>query len=93
MIDTHAHVHDAKFDRDRADVLERASASGVSEIVTVGCDIVDSERAIACADAFGLSASVGIHPHEAKDAPRDIANAFAPLLSHARVVAIGETGL
>ncbi|MBV8363612.1 MAG: TatD family hydrolase, partial [Candidatus Eremiobacteraeota bacterium] len=64
-----------------------------SEIVTVGCDIADSERAIACADAFGLSASVGIHPHEAKDAPRDIANAFAPLLSHARVVAIGETGL
>jgi len=93
VIDTHAHVHDKAFDRDRRAVVERASESGVSEIVTVGCDIADSLRAVACAREFGLYATVGIHPHEAKDAPADIEAAFAPLLDDARVVAIGETGL
>ena len=93
MIDTHAHIHDRAFDRDRHAVVERARQSGISEIVTVGCDLADSERAIARADEFGLWATVGIHPHEAKDAPADIESAFAPLFANACVVAIGETGL
>ncbi len=93
MIDTHAHVHDRAFDRDRGAVVERANQAGIAEIVTVGCDLEDSQRAIACAEEFGLWATAGIHPHEAKDAPRDIEAAFAPLLEHPRVIAIGETGL
>ncbi|MBV9148695.1 MAG: TatD family hydrolase [Candidatus Eremiobacteraeota bacterium] len=93
MIDTHAHVHDRKFDRDRAETVERARQSDVSEIVTVGCDLADSERAIASADEFGLWATVGIHPHEAKDAPANIESAFVPLVAEPRVVAVGETGL
>jgi TatD DNase family protein len=93
MIDTHAHVHDKAFDADRAEVVARAREAGVSEIVSVGCDLEDSARAIACAREFGLRASVGIHPHEAKDAPEDIEDAFAPMLEDPMVLAIGETGL
>lgn len=93
MTDTHCHVHDAKFDDDRAETIARAGAAGVMRLLTVGCDLADSRRAIEAAARFGLSASVGIHPHEAKDAPDDLAAAFAPLLSAAPVVAIGETGL
>src|SRR6185437_13189207 len=62
-------------------------------MVTVGCDLADSARAIAVAREFGLVASVGIHPHEAKDAPANIPAAFAALIEDAPVVAIGETGL
>ena len=93
MIDTHAHVHDAAFDGDRAEMLARARAAGVSLIVTVGCDVDDSRRALECARAHGLRASVGIHPHEAKDAPEDIAGALSPLLDDPCAVALGETGL
>lgn len=93
MIDSHAHVHDKAFDEDRAEVVARARAAGVGTMLTVGCDLADSERAIACAREYGLRSSVGIHPHEAKDAPEDIAAAFAPLLADPTVVAIGETGL
>jgi TatD DNase family protein len=93
MIDSHAHVHDKAFAEDRAEVVARARAAGVGTMLTVGCDLADSERAIACAREFGLRSSVGIHPHEAKDAPEDIAAAFAPLLADPSVVAIGETGL
>jgi TatD DNase family protein len=95
MIDTHAHVHDHQFDDDREAVIERARAAGVKTIVTIGCDLTDSERAIRIAETFGLLATVGIHPHEAEDAPADIGAAFDALRAGAAVpiVAIGETGL
>jgi len=93
VIDTHAHVHDKTFEKDRAQIVSQARREGVSEIVTVGCDIEDSANAIGCAREFGLLATVGIHPHEAKDAPVDIQAALTPLLADPRVVAIGETGL
>jgi TatD DNase family protein len=95
MIDTHAHVHGEQFDADRAAMLERARAAGVDRIVTVGCDLADTQRALEVAAEFALYATVGIHPHEAKDAPDDIGAAFDALraASSARVVAVGETGL
>ncbi|MDQ2679880.1 MAG: TatD family hydrolase [Candidatus Eremiobacteraeota bacterium] len=93
MIDSHAHIHDRAFEEDRAAMIERARTAGVDEIITVGCDIADTARAIACANEFELYASAGIHPHEAKSAPADIAAAFAPFLADPRVIAIGETGL
>lgn len=93
IIDSHAHIHDRQFDGDRAEVVARARAAGVGSIITVGCDLADSQRALETAREFGCYASVGIHPHEAKDAPADIETAFAPFLSDPKVVAIGETGL
>jgi TatD DNase family protein len=95
MIDTHAHVHDRAYDEDRVPTLERAREAGVRTIVTIGCDVDDSERALRIAEQFGLAATVGIHPHEAKGAPDDIAAALDRLreTTTARVVAIGETGL
>ena len=95
MIDTHAHVHDPAFDEDREAVLARARARGVDAIVTVGCDVEDSRRACETAERYGLAATVGIHPHEAKDAPADLAAAFDALRARygERVVAVGETGL
>jgi TatD DNase family protein len=95
MIDTHAHVHDRAFDEDRAAMLERARQAGVEAIVTVGCDVEDSRRACEAAEAFGFAATIGIHPHEAKDAPADLAEVFDALRARfgARVVAVGETGL
>ena len=95
MIDTHAHVHDPAFDLDREAMLARARERGVDGIVTVGCDVEDSRRACEIAERYGLSATVGIHPHEAKDAPADLAAAFDALRARygERVVAVGETGL
>ena len=93
MIDTHAHIHDKQFDADRDEVVVRAREAGVESIVTVGCDLADSARAVAIARVYEVFASVGIHPHEAIGAPADIGAAFEALLSDDRVVAIGEIGL
>ena len=64
MIDTHAHIHDAKFDADRSAVLQRAREAGVEKIITVGTSIVESQEAVRCAAAYkDVFATVGLHPH------------------------------
>ncbi|MBV9270387.1 MAG: TatD family hydrolase [Candidatus Eremiobacteraeota bacterium] len=93
LIDSHAHVHDKQFAPDRAEVVKRAKSAGVGNIVTVGCDIDDTRRALETAREYDLFASVGVHPHEANDAPEDLARAFAEFLADDRIVAVGETGL
>jgi TatD DNase family protein len=93
LIDTHCHLHDKQFEPDLENAIVRALESGVTGMVTVGCDLNDSERAIAVAQRFGLRASVGIHPHEAKDAPAGAGTFVAALSRRNGVVAIGETGL
>lgn len=93
LIDTHAHIHDKAFSEDRDAVIQRMLGAHVQTAVTVGCDLADSARALETAKQYGIYASVGIHPHEAKDAPEDIPGAFAPFLADACVVAVGETGL
>jgi TatD DNase family protein len=93
MIDTHAHVHDKAFNADRDAIIERMHAAGITSAVSVGCDMADSQRALDAAERYDLFSSVGVHPHEAKDAPPDLAAAFAPFLANDRVVAVGETGL
>ncbi|HTD37580.1 MAG TPA: TatD family hydrolase, partial [Candidatus Limnocylindrales bacterium] len=91
----HAHVHDRAFDEDREAMLARARERGVTAIVTVGCDVEDSRRACETAERYGLAATIGIHPHEAKDAPADVAAVFDALRERygERIAAVGETGL
>jgi TatD DNase family protein len=93
VIDTHCHLHDARFDEDRAAAIARARDAGIQRMISVGCDIRDSERAIATASEYDLFASVGIHPHEAEDVPDDYLQTLRDFADGERVVAIGEIGL
>jgi TatD DNase family protein len=95
VIDTHAHIHDPAFSDDLDEVLRRARDAGVETIVTVGCDLEDSEQAMLLAEKANLAWTLGIHPHEAKDAPLNLTEAFDSLLARSPVQprAIGETGL
>ena len=43
LFDTHAHLHDPAFDADRALVLARARAAGVTRFLTIGTDVATSE--------------------------------------------------
>ncbi|HXG36006.1 MAG TPA: TatD family hydrolase [Dehalococcoidia bacterium] len=94
LIDSHCHIQDKEFDRDRAAVLERARENGVQAFVAIGTDMVSSEKAIALAAAEDdVYATVGVHPHEAKTLDRDTLQGLRELASAPKVVAIGETGL
>ena len=95
MFDTHAHIHDPAFDTDREAMLARAHDAGITRIMTIGTDVPNSRHAKEVALRYGLDYTVGIHPHEAKDAPADIGAAFDELIAGAGQAprAIGEAGL
>ena len=94
LVDAHCHLADGAFDADRSDVLARARQAGVGHVVVIGESVAGSERALALArDAAGLSATAGIHPHEAATWSPDAARRLRALLADAAAVAVGETGL
>jgi TatD DNase family protein len=93
LIDTHAHIHFNDFRTELDDLLDRAAASDVTKIITVGVDEQDSAEAIAVARAYEhVYATVGLHPHEA-DRGYEALEEVARLAEFEKVVGIGETGL
>lgn len=89
--DIHAHIHGSEYDADRDEVVRRAYEKGVS-IITVGTDYEESQKAVMCAEKYdSVYATVGIHPVD-KIVEFDREKLCA-LVSHKKVVAIGECGL
>ena len=94
LVDAHCHLGAGAFDTDRAEVLARARAAGVGHIVVIGETLAASRRAVELARAtLGLSATAGVHPHEAKDWSPETERELRALLAEPEVVAVGETGL
>lgn len=94
LADTHCHLADPAYDVDRAQVLERAWAAGVGRVVVVGESRLTAERALSLsAGDVRLSATAGLHPHEASAWNGEYADWLARMLREPRVVAVGETGL
>lgn len=94
MIDTHCHLTFEPLAEDVAGVLERSRQAGVTAWITVGTSLVDSRKAVELAGRHeNLYASVGIHPHDAKDADGAAMAELKEIARGDRVVAIGETGL
>jgi TatD DNase family protein len=94
LVDAHCHLADEAFDHDRAAVLDRARAAGVGHVVVIGESLAGSARAVALAASQpGLSATAGVHPHEAAGWSPEAERRVRELLARAEVVAVGETGL
>lgn len=95
-IDSHAHIDGPEFDADRDDVIARARAAGVTDIVVVGAagDLATAERAVRLAAGHErLHATVGVHPHDAAKLAPDWWEPLERLARADCVCAIGETGL
>ena len=96
LIDSHAHIQGKEYAGEAEAVIERARAAGVEKIIAVGGagDMSSNTEAVALADSFpNIYATVGMHPHDAKDVGADELRALRELTSHAKVIAVGETGL
>jgi len=94
LIDTHAHIHFPQFDEDREEVIKECEEK-LDAVITVGCDLEDSKKAIEVAgQGRNIYASVGIHPHEAKNySEKDYERLVEIVRSSSKVVALGEMGL
>lgn len=94
LIDTHCHLDLSAFNDDRAAVLNRARAAGVSHIVIPGIDLAQCQQALTLAQQTpGLAVAVGIHPNSSSDFDAATLAALAGLTTHPLVVAVGEIGL
>jgi TatD DNase family protein len=94
LVDTHCHLNFDAFDTDRAEVVARAAAAGVTRIIIPAVDLATSREALALADEYeGVYAAIGIHPNSTADFAPAMLDDLRALLPHPKVVAIGEIGL
>jgi TatD DNase family protein len=96
LVDSHCHLDDKQFAEDREAVIERAQAAGVSRLMAIGTGDgpPDLETAIRLADAYpAFYATVGVHPHDAAKSTSATFDRLRDLLSHPKVLALGEIGL
>lgn len=94
LIDSHVNLHAPQFDDDREAVIIRARAAGVVRMVTI-CDKITAFETVhgIALDHPDIFATVGAHPHEAKDHLDLTVEALCDFAAREKVVAIGETGL
>ena len=94
LFDSHCHLDDKIYDKDFNDVLSRAGNAGVSEMMIVGVDKKSSQKAVTLAESKpGLYASVGFHPHDAKECSKKALELLIKLAESPKVKAWGEIGL
>ena len=102
LFDSHAHYNDHRYGEEYPGGMEGAIKdafdAGVCGFVCVGTEPDNCRRAIEIAEKYEKGfAAVGLHPEDANMFPRekisDIVDDIASLLSHSKVVALGEIGL
>ncbi|MCX8031239.1 MAG: YchF/TatD family DNA exonuclease [Thermodesulfovibrionales bacterium] len=94
MIDTHCHLEMKPFDTDRQEVIKRAKEAGLEAIITIGSDLFGNKKAVEISQQYDyVYATVGFHPHDAKDFNYETFELVKSLSKKDKVIAIGEIGL
>lgn len=94
LVDSHVNLHGEKFVEDLDAVVSRAQEAGIGTMLNICCNISDYDDVVAVAERYKhMWASVGTHPHDAKENPDITAQQIINLSKHPKVIGIGETGL
>ena len=94
LIDSHSHLEMPDFKMDLEEVIDRAKASGVGYIFTVGTEKKDWERTLEIVNSHpSIYAILGVHPHNAKEIDHETYPALKELCQNEKVRAFGEIGL
>jgi len=94
MLDSHCHIDDEQLFEEREQVIKAAKESCVSLMMTIGCDLESSKKAIQIANEFdGVYAAIGFHPQNLETISEDALEEIKELAKNKKVIAIGEVGL
>ena len=95
LIDTHCHLDFPDFADERDDLIARAHAVGVQQMVTISTRVRKLENLLALTARYpSVFCSVGTHPNNAAEELDITADELVRLAeSHEKIVAIGEAGL
>lgn len=93
LIDSHCHIDFEEYAGRIPQILEDMARNQVTHALCVCVNLADFPRVLALAESHSqLFASVGVHPDQAEDASPKV-NDLVERARHAKIVAIGETGL
>lgn len=94
LFDSHAHLNDGRFQKNREALCAEIAASSVSYVMDVGFDFESSVQAVEDAARYPFCyAAVGCHPHDAKTMDEALLIMFKGLAKKPKVKAVGEIGL
>jgi TatD DNase family protein len=96
LVDSHAHIQGKEYAGEVEAIIARAREAGVDKIIAVGGagEMSSNHDAVALADSHeNVYATVGMHPHDAKDVGPEELKSLRELSVHPKVIALGETGL
>ncbi len=94
IVDSHVNLHGEKFAEDLPETIARAREAGVGPMLNICCHLKDFDAVLDVANSDpNIWATVGTHPHDAKDNPDVVADDIIKLTHDPKVVGIGETGL
>ena len=95
LFDTHAHLNDEAFNKDREELLAGLARKGVGLVMNAGCSLQASREVVEMADKYPwLYAAVGSHPDAADEVNEDVLDEYRKLCKLSpKVKAIGEIGL
>ena len=95
MIDTHAHIYATQFDNDRDEVIQRALAQGVENILMPNIDL-DSIQPMLNVEAQypGICHSMmGLHPCDVKADYKEVLTTMRGWFEKHKFIAVGEIGI
>ena len=94
MIDTHCHLYDEKLYSNLDQIIINATKANIKKMICIGDNLNTSEKSIKISETYeNIYATIGIHPHESKDANMSYLSTIEKKTTHKKVVAIGEIGL
>jgi TatD DNase family protein len=98
LVDIGINLTHPSFATHQREVLERAYAAGVAQLILTGTDVQSSEQALQMCRQLDdshqrLFSTAGVHPHSASDWTLETEKELHALLKESSVCAVGECGL
>lgn len=94
LIDSHAHLDDERFDKDRDTLIKSLKENGIDLVINPGSDVLSSIKSVSLSEQYeNIYAAVGVHPHSAKEMDESTIEVLKSFTGREKVVAIGEIGL
>ncbi len=94
LFDSHAHLDDRRFDKDRNEIIVHSYDNGIKRIINVGADVKSIYTSLELAQKYKfIYSACGIHPHDADTYNDNVEKQLREISKDPNTVAIGEIGL
>ena len=94
MIDSHLHLDDERFDGHVEQIVADLDTHGIDFVINNSADLQGMLASFELANKYEkVFATVGMHPHTAKDFDKEFVQLMLEYAKNPKVVAVGEIGL